>query len=135
MTRHIDQLLANFSRELDYFVFTRDHLQPVMAQLVRAVERSLADPADAVARGETVHLRLRYVERFAGVQPLLEEWVRIQGSVEALWEAEGTMSPAHLARFQALLSRDATIAQGRNAFDSLQDHLRRQLLRFEEVVE
>ena len=133
MARDIDHLLANFSKELDYFVFTRDHLQPVMTALVRAVERSLANAGDAIAHGETIHLRLEYAERFAGVQPLLEEWVQIQGSSDALWLVEATMSPPQMARFQALLSRDATIAGGRESFDSLQDHLRRQLLRFEEL--
>ena len=58
MIHDIDQMLANFAKELDYFVFTRDHLQPLMAQLVLAVERSLADATDAIALGETIHLRL-----------------------------------------------------------------------------
>ncbi len=134
MTLDIDHLLAAFSKELDYFVFTRDHLQPVMTQLVRAVERSLSNASDVTAHGETVHLRLDYAERFAGIQPLLEEWVRIQGSSDALWLVEATMAPPQMARFQALLSRDATIAGSRETFDSLQDHLRRQLLRFEEMT-
>lgn len=134
MTHDIDQLLANFAKELDYFVFTRDHLQPLMVQLARAVERSLADATDAIALGETIHLRLQYAERFAGVQPLLEEWVRIQGSVDALREAEEVMLAPQTARFRGLLSREATMAQGRDNFDSLQDHLRRQLLRFEETM-
>ena len=129
----IDQLLAEFSKELDCFVFTRDHLQPVMTELVRAVDRALADSGDAIAVGETRHLRARFADRLSGVQPLLEEWARIRGSLDLLAELESTMSPQQGARFHSLLSRDATIAPGRDAFDSLQDHLRRQLLRFEET--
>ncbi|MEO6399049.1 MAG: hypothetical protein ABIP13_11320 [Tepidiformaceae bacterium] len=129
LTDH-DGLLAEFSKELDYFVFTRDHLQPVMTQLVRALERALAIPADAIAVGETLHLRAEYVERLGAVKPLLEEWARIGGSAAELWDAETALSPAQMARFQALLARETALAPGRATFDSLQDHLRRQLVRF-----
>ena len=130
MTDDIDELLANFAKELDYFVFTRDHLAPVM----RAIERYIADRTDLVARGEGRHLRGTYVEKLGGVQPLLEEWVRIRGSGDRLWDAEHAMSAAQYQRFQALLSREAVISQGRENFDSLQDHLRRRLLLFEEMT-
>ena len=134
MTDEIDELLANFAKELDYFVFTRDHLAPVMRELLRAIERCIADRTDMVARGEGRHLRGTYVEKLGGVQPLLEEWVRIRGSGDRLWDAEHAMSAAQYKRFQALLSREAAISQGRENFDSLQDHLRRRLLLFEEMT-
>lgn len=130
MTDEIDELLPNFAKELDYFVFTRDHLAPVM----RAIERCIADRTDLVARGEGRHLRGTYVEKLGGVQPLLEEWVRILGSGDRLWETEHAMSVAQYQRFQALLSREAVISQGRENFDSLQDHLRWRLLLFEEMT-
>lgn len=134
MTDDIDQLLADFAKELDYFVFTRDHLRPVMRQLLAAVERFIADTADLVARGEAQHLRGAYVEKLGGVQPLLEEWARIRGAGERLSEAEHAMSAGQCARFQTLLAREALISDGRENFDSLQDHLRRRLILFEEMT-
>ena len=128
-----DQLLANFAKELDYFVFARDHLRPVMEQLLAAVERVIANAADGVARGEASHLRAAYFEKFVAVQPLLEEWLLIRGSAELLREAEDALSPRQQQHFEALLAREASISSGRENFDSLQDHLRRRLLRFEEL--
>ena len=134
MTDDIDQLLADFAKELDYFVFTRDHLRPVMQQLLAAVERSIANTADLVARGEARHLQGAYIEKLGGVQPLLEEWVRIRGAGERLSGAEHALSAGQYERFQTLLAREALISDGRENFDSLQDHLRRRLVLFEEMT-
>ena len=133
-TDEIDQLLTNFSRELDYFVYTRDKLEPVMDSLLGAVERYLADREDMVALTEARVLRTEYVSEMQGMSALLEDWVRIRGSGERLWEAEPMMSQVQFDRFEGLNLREQQVAQGRAVFDALQERMRRMLLLFEEMT-
>lgn len=132
MNDDIDTLLDNFTRELDYFVFTRDHLEPVMRELLRRADAYFAS-RDAAALAIAREMRSEYVRRMDGIGPLLEKWVSIRGSGERLWEAEHGMSQAQFERFQSLLDREAQVSLGRDQFDQLQDTLRRRLLLLEEL--
>lgn len=133
VTDEIDILLDNFTRELDYFVFTRDHLEPVMQSLLDAAE-SYFGSRDQTALAVAREWRVAYVERMEGLGPLLEKWVAIRGSGERLWEAEHAMSTAQFDRFQSLLDREAQVSIGRDLFDQLQETLRRRLLLLEEMT-
>ena len=132
MNDDIDVLLDNFARELDYFVFTRDHLEPVMRDLLEKAEAYFTSH-DAAALASARERRSEYVKRMDGLGPLLEKWISIRGSGERLWEAEHAMSQAQFERFQSLLDREAQVSFGRGQFDQLQDTLRRRLLLLEEL--
>lgn len=127
MAEDIDGLLSNFNRELDYFVLARDQLQPVMEQLLSALERVVANAADGVALIEAQHLRIIYMEHLGGVRPILEEWLRVRDTGERLREAVSSMSPVQTQRFQSLLTRDSDINAGRTAFETLQRTLHEHL--------
>ena len=132
MAEDVDSLLANFSRELDYFVLARDQLQPVMEQLSAALGRVIADAADGVALIEVHHLRITYMEHLSGVRPMLEEWLRVRGTGERLRESASSVSPVQAHRFQSLLTRDATINASRTAFETLQRTLHERLATLDE---
>ncbi len=132
VTDDINILLDHFARELDYFVFTRDHLEPVMRELLEKAETYFAsrDAADFAAARE---MRTEYVNRMEGIGPLLTEWVAIRGAGERLWEAEHAMSTEQFERFQSLLDREGQVSAGREQFDLLQERLRQRLLLLEEL--
>jgi hypothetical protein len=133
MDRGIDTLLANFTRELDYFVLARDRLQPVMEPLLSALERVVTNAADGVALIEAHHMRVTYLEHLTEVRPLLEEWLHVRGTGERLREVASSLSPAQSQRLQSLLTRDATISPGRLTFETLQRTLHERLASFDNL--
>lgn len=130
----IDVLLDRFERELRYFVFTRDQLLPLMQAVDAAVPRYFEGRSEA-ALASAKAARGDYLKVLHGLGPLLEEWVSIRGSGEALWETEPFMTQVQVERHQELLAIEFATAQGRDEFDALNDRVRRLLLVFGEATD
>ncbi|MGK2964342.1 MAG: hypothetical protein ACSLFM_01905 [Tepidiformaceae bacterium] len=130
----IETILDQYERELRYFAMTRDDLAPLMEEVIAASERFFADRRDDTARGTARTARQRYVERLAGLEPMIQEWLRIRGSGFRLWEGAPMMTDEQYQRFQGLLAREAVMADGRSDFDALSEQLRTRLLLLEELT-
>ncbi len=130
--REIDAILDAYDRELEYFETTAALLTPLMQDLLAAIEAAFTSPGDPQVLEGARNARARYVEALTGLQPLLDDWVRIRGSGWRAWEAEHAMNDAQYARLERLAARETALALGREQFDRLQEELRGRLLRFEE---
>lgn len=129
----IDNLLDRFESELRYFVFTRDQLLPHMRMVADAFPRFFETrTVEDLTAAEAA--RSGYLQALSGMGPMLDEWVRIRGSGEELWEVEAFMTQAQVQRHQALLGMEFAEAQGRQEFDELNDRVRRLMLLFGEVT-
>ncbi|MCC7088012.1 MAG: hypothetical protein IT295_02585 [Dehalococcoidia bacterium] len=131
----IDGILARYEQELLYFEYTKDELEPLMEDLLGALDAYFSNRDDPQVLEGAKTLRLQYVMRLAELRPLVEAWVSIRGSNDLAWEAEAAMDDAQAARLQALATREAALGAGRGRFDELQDRTRSLLLVFEEVTE
>ncbi len=127
----IDELLDAYQREVDYFVHTRDVVQPLLERLATGLDAfAAANTSDSCI--EVRDARSAYVEALGALRPMVDEWLRIRGSGEQLWGATSFMSDEQYARFEALCAREMAEGQGRGRFDQLSEKVKRELLLFEE---
>ena len=131
----IDGILARYEQELLYFEYTKDELEPLMEDLLGALDAYFCNQDDLQVLEGARTLRTQYVLRLAELRPQVEHWVSIRGSNDLAWEAEAAMDGAQAARLQALAAREAALGAGRDRFDELQDRIRSQLLVFEEATD
>ena len=131
----IDGILARYEQELLYFEYTKDELEPLMEDLLGALDAYFASRDDPQVLEGARTLRTQYVTRLAELRPLVEHWASIRGSNDLAWEAEAAMNDTQAARLQALARREAALGAGRDRFDELQDRIRSLLLVFEEATE
>ena len=133
IAREIDALLDAYDRELEYFESTAALLIPLMRDLLAAIDAAFASPSDPQVLEGARNARARYVEALQGLQPLLDDWLKVRGSNWRAWEAEPAMSDLQYARLERLSARETALALGRDEFDRLQDAVRSRLLLFEEA--
>lgn len=131
----IDGILARYEQELLYFEYTKDELEPLMEDVLGALDAYFGNREDPQVLEGARTLRTQYVTRLAELRPLVEHWASIRGSNDLAWEAEAAMNDTQAARLQALARREAALGAGRDRFDELQDRIRSLLLVFEEATE
>lgn len=127
----IEALLEAYGREVDYFVRTRDIIEPLLERVAAGLDAfAAAGTADVCT--EVRAARAEYVAALAALRPLVDEWLRIRGSGEHLWGATPFMTEQQHARFEEIGARELAANAGRQHFDRLSEKVKRELLLFEE---